>query len=336
MKEKTCLALFSGGLDSLLAIKLMMMNGFKVIVLNFNTGFYFNAYRREGGELYYKAPVPPGFDVRVIDISGDFLQMLKNPAHGFGKNMNPCIDCKIYMLRKAGELMEKFGAGFVITGEVLGQRPMTQNIRAIKLIEKESGLSGYLLRPLSAKCLAPTEPEKAGWVDREKLFDIQGRTRKRQLALAAGWGLSPFVKPPGGGCILTEKAYSKRLRNFLERAGSADITEDDMKLLRTGRHFIKDGAGFITGRNEEENRFLSGFRGKAVIFEARGAPGPVTITFDNPGEEIKNFIAAVTAGYSDARNLAEAVVEVLPPAPEPGGLLKVKPVLPEKAKEYFI
>src|SRR5208283_3934560 len=202
MKEKTCLALFSGGLDSTLSIKVMQEQGIKVIPLNFNTGFFFRAYIKEGGKLKYKKKTPPGIDVEVIDISKEFFEMIRNPSYGFGRNMNPCIDCKILMLQKAKELMPSYDAGFVITGEVLGQRPMTQNKNSLKIIEKQSGLGGFLLRPLCAKNMEETEPEKLGWVDRNRLLDIRGRSRKMQMQLAVSYNIEEYAQQPAGGCIL--------------------------------------------------------------------------------------------------------------------------------------
>ncbi|HPD19387.1 MAG TPA: tRNA 4-thiouridine(8) synthase ThiI, partial [Candidatus Goldiibacteriota bacterium] len=216
MNPKKCIALFSGGLDSLLAIKLIKDLNIDVVIINFDHGFFFDSYEIINGEKKYKAKLPPDFDVKVVDISSDFYKMIKNPEFGYGSNMNPCIDCKIMMLKKAGSLLSEFNASFVITGEVLGQRPMTQNARAMKLIEEKSGLTGRLLRPLSAKKLEITEPEKNGSVDRNKLLDIEGRSRKIQLSLAKEWGLQEYVKPPGGGCILTDENYSKRLRDLLK------------------------------------------------------------------------------------------------------------------------
>lgn len=306
MKEKRCLALFSGGLDSLLSIKVLKNAGIEVIGINFDTGFFFGAYEEKEGVKKYKAPVPPGYDIRVVDISGEFFEMLRQPKHGFGRHMNPCIDCKIFMLKKAKALLGEYDAGFVVTGEVLGQRPMTQNIRSMKIIEAESGLTGYLLRPLCAKNLEMTEPEKLGWVDREKLFGIQGRTRTTQLGLAKEWGLEPYVKPPAGGCILTEEVYSRRLLDHLKHKG--EMSRNEMKLLKVGRHFRNGSYKFIVGRKESENKELAGLSKGAYVFETLDVPGPTAVTFDGVSEDAKQFIASVTAGYSDAKDREYAEV----------------------------
>lgn len=303
-----CLALFSGGLDSLLAVKLIKQQNIDVIILNFNHGFFFNSYEIINNEKKYRGKLPSGFDVKVIDISEDFFKMIKNPEFGYGSNMNPCIDCKIMMLKKAKDLLQKFDASFVITGEVLGQRPMTQNLRAMRLIEEKSGLTGYLLRPLSAKKLEPTEPEKLGWVDRSKLLDIEGRSRKIQLSLANEWGLQDYIKTPGGGCILTDENYSKRLRDFMQN--NATMTKESVEFLTIGRQFRKDGIKFIIGRKEIENKKLLQYKDNSIIFDCIDIPGPIGITFDKIDESMEKFIASAVAGYSDGRKLKEVKVEI--------------------------
>lgn len=332
MKEKRCLALFSGGLDSLLAIKVMKNAGIEVIGLNFDTGFFFGAYREENGVKKYKAPVPPDYDIRVVDISKEFFEMMKQPKHGFGKHMNPCIDCKIFMLRKAKELLAEYDAGFIITGEVLGQRPMTQNMRSMKVIEADAGVTGYLLRPLCAKNLEMTEPEKLGWVDREKLLDIQGRTRTTQLALAKEWGLEAYVKPPAGGCILTEEVYSRRLIDHLKY--HKEMSKEEMRLLNVGRHFRNGSYKFIVGRKESENNELLKLSKGAYVFDAVNSPGPVAVTFDEVDEEAKKFIASVTAGYSDSKEKDTAEVKVVKEGKEE--IFSVKPFLPARIAEKNI
>lgn len=316
-KEKTCIALFSGGLDSLLAITLMKKLGYNVIILNFSSGFFFKAYHKEGGVEKWKAPAPAGFDVRVVDISSDFFEMMKHPEHGFGSEMNPCIDCKILMLKKAKSMMEELGAGFVITGEVLGQRPMSQNSQAIREIEKKSGLEGWLIRPLCAKNLPDTEPEKLGWVKRDDLLDFSGRSRKRQLALAKEWGIQEFVKSPAGGCILTDEVYGKRLKKYMQRDSglgnrdSQNITNrnDELYLLSVGRHFVKDDVEFILGRDKEENDILEKFASKGTLFYPLDAPGPTGYTSGTVNSEMENFIASAIAAYMKNIN-GELKVEV--------------------------
>jgi len=312
MKEKTCLALYSGGLDSMLAVKVMQEQGIKVMPLNFNTGFFFHAYIIENARLKYKKKTPPGVEVEVIDISKEFFEMIRKPSYGFGRNMNPCIDCKILMLRKAKELMPAYDAGFVITGEVLGQRPMTQNSHSMKIIEKQSGLEGYLIRPLCAKNMEETEPEKLGWVDRNRLLDIKGRSRKEQMRLARIYNIEGYAQQPAGGCILTETSYSKRLEDFIQHNGTKEILQEDMLLLATGRHFRKGNVKFIIGRNSRDNDtiLLYGKKTGAKVFDCIDAPGPIAITFDEIDNEMKGFIAGAVASYSDIDKNKEANVDL--------------------------
>lgn len=308
MNPKKCLALFSGGLDSLLAVKIIKDQNIDVTIINFDHGFFFDSYEKINGEIKYKAKLPPGFNVKVIDIADDFYEMIKNPEFGYGSNMNPCIDCRILMLKKAKGLLQKFNASFVVTGEVIGQRPMTQNAKIMKLIEKKSGLTGYLLRPLSAKKLKITEPEKFGWVDRNKLLDINGRSRKIQLSLVEKWRLHDYIKTSGGGCVLTNRSYSKRLKDFLRI--KKEITKQEMELLTVGRQFRKNNIKFIIGRNQQENHKLLGYRKKSIMFNCFGVPGPVGITFDEIDECMENFIASAVAGYSNGKKLREVNVEI--------------------------
>ena len=334
MKEKTCIALFSGGLDSMIAVKLLEKQGIKVIPVNFNIGVFFKKYIRENGELKYNKPLPAGMQVMVVDITKDFLHMLKNPAHGYGKNMNPCIDCKILMMRKAKEMMKKLNAGFVITGEVLGQRPMTQNSHSINMIKDESGLEGYLLRPLSAKLMEPTEPEKLGWVDREQLLAIEGRNRKEQLSLAVEFGLTDVMETPGGGCLLTDEHYAARLNDLIQHNKEKEITERDMFLLSAGRHFRKNKIKFIIGRHSEDNEKLEQVKEGAMIFEVMDIPGPLVLTFDSPDEETIKEIAAAAAGYTKLRDKEEVSVKILNGGNEK--IIKVKPISREEAEKYKV
>jgi len=195
------------------------------------------------------------YNLRLIRIFGkeDFLEIVKDPPHGYGKNMNPCIDCRIYLFRKAKVVMEKEGAGFVFSGEVLGERPMSQRLDALKLIDRESGLQGSILRPLSARLLEPTAPEKEGWVDREKLLSIQGRSRKPQMALANDLKIKKYPNP-AGGCLLTDENFAKKLKDALEYQ---EFSLRDVSLLTVGRHFrLPSGAKVIAGRDENENKTL--------------------------------------------------------------------------------
>jgi tRNA-specific 2-thiouridylase len=214
--QKKAIALMSGGLDSALAAALVKRLGFEVVGLNLATGFCTGQGRcdtvlAQGAAL--------GIPVRLWDVSEEYLEVVKHPRFGRGRAMNPCLDCRIFMVKKAGELMEKEEASFVVTGEVLGQRPMSQHLGALELVARESGLGERLVRPLSGRLLGPTFPERMGWVRREDWLDLQGRSRKRQLELAKEWGIPTFTQPAGGCCLLLERAYAKRLRDLIREKG---------------------------------------------------------------------------------------------------------------------
>jgi len=285
--------LISGGLDSAIAIKLIMDQGIEVIPITFKTPFTTVDWALRMGRAL-------GIEPRVIECYEDYMEIVKNPRFGYGKNMNPCIDCRIFMLKKAKGLMED--ADFVFTGEVLGQRPMSQQREQLKLIEKESGLEGYLLRPLSAKLLEPTIPELEGIVDRERLLGIKGRGRKEQLAIAKNLGLTEFATP-SGGCLLTDQSFSERLRDGLKHG------EEDVEILKIGRHFrTESGAKIVVGRNEEENKRIRELAGSGdVLIEIVGYPGP-TVLLRNGREDIEQA-ASLALRYSDCKeDRARAIV----------------------------
>jgi hypothetical protein len=248
-------------------------------------------------------------EVRVIDVSEEFLDVLASPRFGYGRNVNPCIDCRIFLLRKAREIMEREGFDFVFTGEVLGQRPMSQHLRAMKQVEKESGLAGRLLRPLCARLLEPTIPEKTGLVERELLLDIQGRSRKRQMALADKLGIEGYATP-AGGCTLTDENYARKyldLTNHGERAA----TREDTLLLSVGRHLrISSGVKIVVGRNEEENGYIETRWGENVLLTTTEHPGPVTVVQGDPGDEELMKAASVTARYSDGKHEASVRIRI--------------------------
>ena len=237
----------SGGLDSQLAIRVLERAGAYVEAVAFATPFFDNSKARTAAEAL-------GVKLHVIDFLNDEISLIENPPHGFGGAMNPCIDCHALMIRRAGELMEKLGFDFVATGEVRGQRPMSQNAQSLLTVEKASGLRGRLVRPLSAKLLEPTVPELEGKLDREKLLDISGRSRDRQIALAAELGIVDYPSP-AGGCKLTEDAFGRKLRDLMEHEGLRDRTL--IELLLVGRRFrLPDGSGVILGRDGKENAKL--------------------------------------------------------------------------------
>jgi len=264
MKKKAkALVLLSGGLDSILAVKLLLEQEIKVEAINFRTNFCGPSKARPAAEML-------GVPLREVNIRQDFLPILKKPKHGYGAGLNPCIDCHALMLKKAGEIMRTEGFNFLATGEVLGERPMSQHKAALDIVAKDAGVTGYLLRPLSAKLLEPTIAEKEGLVDREKFLDISGRSRKIQIALAAQYGIKDYPTP-AGGCALTEKGFSDRLRELMKN--KPEFNAHDVDLVRFGRHFFYpesiEGGGaiqIILGRNQAENEFLKNQIKRGEIF----------------------------------------------------------------------
>src|SRR5665648_45196 len=269
MKDKIkAVALFSGGLDSILAVKLIEEQGIKVKGVNFKTPFF-------GPDKTFLAAKSLDMDLEIIDITQELLEILRNPKHGLGKNMNPCIDCHTLMIKKAGEYMAKIGASFILSGEVLGERPMSQNRNSLSIIERESGFEGRILRPLSALLLAETIPEKEGLVDRNKLLNISGRSRKRQMELAIKMEIEDYPSP-AGGCKLTEPAFSKRLRDLFTQGV---FSLEDIELLKLGRHFrLSTNVKLVVGRNKEENEKIKEFSQEGdFLFKAKNLKGQVSL-----------------------------------------------------------
>lgn len=312
------IGLLSGGLDSALAAKVLQDAGAEVTCLHFFTGFCVTGHHsrvgRPGRAVANPAlQVGAGNDIRVelVDISREYLPMVLAPRHGYGANMNPCIDCRVFMLRRAREYMESVGADFVFTGEVLGQRPMSQKRSAIDLVERESGLSGRLLRPLSAKLLEPTEVERSGAIDRERLLGLTGRSRTPQLELAKRYGLTDYMTPAGGCCFLADPGYSNRLRDFVRHLDGADLTMDDVYLLGVGRHFrLPSSVKVIVGRSEIENRFLDRFAAAGISARALDVKGPTALATGPADESDVRATASIVARYGKGRDHGEVRVEV--------------------------
>ena len=258
-----CLTLLSGGLDSILAVKILQKQGIKVTGLCF-VSYFFDSKLAEAAAKRLK------IDLKIVNISDEHLEMVKNPRYGYGKNINPCIDCHLMMLEKA----RKAEFDFIATGEVLGERPMSQNKRVLELLARKSGLNGYLLRPLSAQLLESTIPEKKGIVNRSKLLALSGRSRKRQIDLAKKWGFEDYPTP-SGGCLLTDPNFSKRLKELFRHwpnCGGSDI-----KLLKLGRHFWAGDAQIVVGRNEKENAEIKKLSQKNDVLIEPDFPGPTVL-----------------------------------------------------------
>jgi len=287
------ISLFSGGLDSVLAMKLIKDQGIEVIAVNINTGF---SATKERLSHMKNMCEQIGVDLSVLDVRDEFIQkILFDPIYGYGKNFNPCIDCHGFMFRYTCELLKKFDASFLISGEVLAQRPMSQNKDALEIVKKLSNCEELIVRPLSAKLLPPSKPELEGWIDREKLLDISGRSRKRQLALAKEIGLKDF-EPPAGGCLLTEIEFSKRLRDFIK---FDKLEVEDIDTLKFGRHFrLPNGAKLIVGRHKEDNQnLLKTNSNKFLKGHILNTPGPVALLSKNANEEDKKLAANIIVTY---------------------------------------
>lgn len=298
MPAKKAVALMSGGLDSALAAALTKRLGFEVVGLNLATGFCTGQGRCD---TVLAQGLALGIPVRLLDVSDEYLEVVKYPRFGRGQGMNPCLDCRIFMVKKAGEVMEEEGASFVVTGEVLGQRPMSQHREALELVARESGLGERLVRPLSGRLLGPTFPERMGWVRREDWLDLEGRSRKRQLELAKAWGIPVFTQPAGGCCILLERAYARRLRDLIREKGVAALTKEDFALLRYGRHFrLGPKVRVVVGRDEVENAALLSFPGDHYVLTFPDVPGPVALVLGEVGADELKLAAELAARYSDA------------------------------------
>ena len=296
-------ALLSGGLDSTLAILVLLRQGIDVTAITFLTHFGCDI---TDSSSCSRNPMPAaeefGFKVKLSHLADKFIEIVKNPGFGHGKNMNPCIDCRILMLREAKVFMDLIGADFLVTGEVLGQRPMSQRKACFPLVDREAGVEGLVLRPLSAKLLPPTIPELKGLVDREGLYDFKGRTRRPQMNLAAELGLTDYPSP-AGGCLLTEPSYACRLRDLLKYNSAPGLRE--LHLLRVGRHFrTSPECKIIVGRNEAENKKIIALASSEdTLISVKGIGSPTTIITGIPDDNEIMTAASLTARYSDAKHL---------------------------------
>lgn len=297
------IVLLSGGLDSILATRLMQEMGFDVECVHYHIKF---AACGGGSGGAAKSARMLGVPLKIFDITDEYLEMFKSPAHGYGANINPCIDCKILMLKKAKDYMAMAGGTFLVTGEVLGERPMSQRKDALNIIEKSAGVRGILLRPLSAKLLEPTIPEKEGIVDREKLLDIQGRSRKPQMELAVKFGIKEYPKP-SGGCLLTDPGFARRVKDLFTHDA---INVDNLVLLKAGRHYrLSDTAKLVVGRDEDENKELEKMaRQGDIFFKLKNKQGPISLLRGTAGDDLITRAAEIAAYHTKFRN--EGSIEV--------------------------
>jgi tRNA U34 2-thiouridine synthase MnmA/TrmU len=335
-------ALLSGGLDSTLAVHLMKSMGVELVALNFTTVF---CQCNRGGSCKSEAKAVSealGIPVKMLNITDSFLKLVKKPKYGYGKNMNPCIDCRINMFRMAGEFVREIGADFIVTGEVLGQRPMSQRREAMKIIEREAGVEGLVLRPLCARHMPPTIPEKLGLVDRQKLLDFKGRGRKGQMQLADVFELKDYPCP-AGGCLLTDPMFAHRIKELF--AHDIDCELGDINLLKTGRHYrLDDRTKAVVGRNEEENHLIEHYSrpGDALLI-LTDMMGPLCLVRGNLTEENLRLAGGLVARSSKARTLPTARITVkLNGAVAPPGvgwterIIECLPLDPARAQELLV
>ena len=318
-KQRKALALISGGLDSLLAAKVMQEQGIHVEGVNFYTGFcvegHTHAIRKKdkakpkrNNALWVAEQL--GIKLHIVDIVDEYKDVVFNPKHGYGAHMNPCLDCKIFMVRKAAEWIEEHDFDFVITGEVIGQRPMSQRKDTMPVVQRDSGIGGRLLRPLCARNLPETLPEREGWVDREKLYDFSGRSRKPQMALAAEFGFEDYAQPAGGCCFLTDEQYSVKLADLWQARGKREYELDDIMLLKVGRH-IRPAPHFklIVAREEGEGKFLQGYRKQYPNLKTTSHGGPLTLIDGELNEQELELAARIVARYSQGKQAEHVDLE---------------------------
>lgn len=319
------LGLLSGGLDSTLATMALMRQGIEVTGISFVTPFF-------GAGKAKRAAAKIGFPLIVKEISAVHLEMVKNPKYGYGRNMNPCIDCHAMMFRLAGEIMQAEGFDFLFSGEVLGQRPMSQNANALRSVANYCGHPDKVLRPLSAKLLPVTPVEEAGLVDRDQLLDIQGRSRKRQQALAIEWGYPDFPSS-GGGCLLTEVGFSDRLRDLFEHDPQASV--NDVELLKVGRQFrLSDSCKLVLGRKQEDNEAINQLAGECHIrLRCTNHSGPLGLLCGQISEQDMATAAAIVASYGKGKDQPEVEVLLIQNGEEKS--LNVAPLDREKSRELI-
>lgn len=304
------IALYSGGLDSTLAILIVLRQGIDVTAITFLTHFGCDISDKSScSKNPFAASEKFGFEVKLCHLADKFIEIVRNPKYGYGKNMNPCIDCRILMLKEAKQFLKMKGADFVITGEVLYQRPMSQRRDTLLKIDREAGLEGYVLRPLSAKLLKPTIPEQMGMVNRDLLYDFHGRSRKPQIRLAEEFGLTEYPTP-AGGCLLTDPIYSQRLKDLFEHNSNPSIK--DINLLRIGRHIrLSKQCKVVIGRNEKENQKINELsENDDYLLWVEGFVSPLAIITGNAEEKDIKLAASILIRYSDAKDLLEAKVSV--------------------------
>jgi tRNA-specific 2-thiouridylase len=312
MTQRKALALISGGLDSLLATRVIQEQGIHVEGVNFFTGFcvegHTHAIRQKDKDKPKRnnalwSAERLGIKLHIVDIVEEYKDVVFNPKHGYGSNLNPCLDCKIFMVKKAHEWIEKNDFDFVITGEVIGQRPKSQRKATMPVIQEESGIHDRLLRPLCAKNLPETLPEREGWVNRSQLYDFHGRSRKPQMALAQKFGFEDYAQPAGGCCFLTDEQYSVKLSDMWQSRGEKRYELDDIMLLKVGRHVRpKPNFKLIIAREAGETKFMRGYRKQYPSLVITSHGGPWTLIDGELSEDDLMLSAQIAARYSQGRD----------------------------------
>lgn len=326
MTMRKAVALISGGLDSMLAARLVRDQGVHVEGLNFFTGFcvegHTHAIRKDRRERPLRnnalwSAEQLGIRLHFVDVVDEYKDIVINPRHGYGAHLNPCLDCKGFMVRKAREWMEAHGFDFIITGEVIGQRPKSQRRDTFPIVARESGAFDLLLRPLSAQLLPETRPEREGWVDRSRLLAMNGRGRKPQMALAETFGFKEYAQPAGGCCFLTDGNYARRLSDLWQSRGDKNYDLDDIMLLKVGRHLrVCPDFKLIIGREEGENRFLRGYRQRFTCLSAVDHEGPLVLMVGVADDAGLTLAARITARFGQGRDADQ--VRILVQAPDGG------------------
>lgn len=318
--KRKAVALISGGLDSMLAAKVILEQGIEVVGLNFFTGFCVEGHtqalrakdtkkEKRNNALWVAEQL--GIKLHILDIVEEYKNIVINPKYGYGANLNPCLDCKIFMVGKAHHWMQDHGFDFIITGEVVNQRPKSQKKRFMPVVSTESGAKDRLLRPLSAHQLPPTLPEREGWVDRQKLLNFSGRNRKPQFALAEQYQIHEYAQPAGGCCFLTNEHYSHKLKDLWQSRGTKNYELDDILLLKVGRH-LRPAPHFklIVGREEGENNYLAGYCHQFVHLKTISHLGPVALIQGKPTETDYFTAARLVARFCQGREEESVVVEI--------------------------
>jgi len=334
-KQRKAVALVSGGLDSLLAVRVMQEQGIHVEGINFFTGFcvegHTHAIRKKDKDKEKRnnalwCAEQLGIKLHIIDIVEEYKDIVFNPKHGYGKNLNPCLDCKIFMVKKAKDWMLEHDFDFVITGEVIGQRPMSQRRDTMPVIQREAEINDLLVRPLCGKNLPATKPETEGWIQRQGLYDFSGRTRKPQMALAKQFNFENYASPAGGCCFLTDAQYSVKLVDLWDSRGKREYEMDDIMLLKIGRH-IRPAKHFkiIVAREEGESNYLKGYKKQFITLETVSCPGPLALIDGDPKPEDIQLAARIIGRYSKDRLADEIEVSIRQPD-QSQEIIKVQPL----------